>query len=143
VWVQEFTKRGKPHYHVLLWLPYGVSLPKPDKRGWWPHGMTKIEWTRNAIGYIAKYASKADSLCKPARGARMHGSGGLDGAALLEARWWKLPGWLRPQVSIAERCLRRVGGGFYSSITGEIFTSPWEIYFKGGRIFIREKQVVQ
>ena len=33
VWVLELTKRGRPHYHVLFWLPKGVSMPKADKQG--------------------------------------------------------------------------------------------------------------
>lgn len=141
VWVQEFTKRGKPHYHLLVWLPLGLTLPKPDKRGWWPYGMTKIEWARNAIGYIAKYASKADSLHRPERGARMHGNGGLTGDALLEARWWKLPQWAREVVKPSDGCKRNPceGGGILNPETGEILISPWQAEFHGGRVYIWRK----
>ena len=141
VWVQEFTKRGKPHYHLLVWLPLGLTLPKPDKRGWWPCGMTKIEWARNAIGYIAKYASKGDSLHRPAPGARMHGNGGLTGAALLEQRWWKLPGWARDLVKPSDACKRnpQEGGGILNPETGEILTSPWQVVFHGGHVFIHRR----
>lgn len=145
VWVQEFTKRGRPHYHMLLWLPLGLTLPKPDKRGWWPWGMTKIEWAKNAIGYIAKYASKGDSLAKPAKGARMHGNGGITGDALLEQRWWKLPGWMRCQVSVTDRVRRAAtgtGGGFVHPETGEVYRSPWEVFFKGGQVYIVPRQTV-
>ena len=140
VWVQEFTKKGRPHYHMLLWLPLGITLPKPDKRGWWPCGMTKIEWARNAIGYIAKYASKGDSLALPAKGARMHGNGGLTGEALLEQRWWKLPTWLRSDVQPSDRVRRAAtgsGGGFLHPASGEVYRSPWEVIFNGGSVFIR------
>lgn len=140
VWVQEFTKKGRPHYHLLLWLPLGITLPKPDKRGWWPYGMTKIEWARNAIGYIAKYASKADSLFPPARGARMHGNGGVTGEELLEQRWWKLPGWLRKLADVQDRVRRAVprsGGGYVNPSTGEVFRSPYIVFFKGGYVFLR------
>ena len=140
VWVQEFTKKGRPHYHLLLWLPLGITLPKPDKRGWWPWGMTKIEWARNAVGYIAKYASKADSLHLPAKGARMHGNGGLTDDALLEQRWWKLPTWLRDDVSPSDRVRRakpRTGGGFIHPGTGEAYRSPWIVLFIGGSVYIR------
>jgi hypothetical protein len=136
VWVQEFTKKGRPHYHLLLWLPLGITLPKPDKQGWWPWGMTKIEWARNAVGYIAKYASKGDSLHRPAEGARMHGNGGLTGDALNEARWWKLPGWARDEVQPSDCCKRRKGGGLFIPETGEILTSPWEVRFIGGKVYI-------
>lgn len=139
VWVQEYTKKGRPHYHLLIWLPRGVTLPKPDKRGWWPWGMTKIEWAKNAIGYIAKYASKGDSLHQPESGARMHGNGGLTGAALLEARWWKLPRWARLQVLPADRCRRRVGGGLLIPETGEILQSPWVVLFDHGFIWLTRR----
>lgn len=138
-WVQEFTKKGRPHYHLLLWLPLGMTLPKPDKRGWWPFGMTKIEWARNAVGYIAKYASKADSLHLPAKGARMHGNGGLTGEALLEQRWWKLPKWAREIVQPEDKTKRRKGGGLLVPASGQILISPWEVIFKGGQVYIREK----
>lgn len=142
VWVQEFTKKGRPHYHMLLWLPLGLTLPKPDKRGWWACGMTKIEWARNAVGYIAKYASKGDALAQPAKGARMHGSGGLTDEALLEQRWWKLPGWLRGDVEPSDRVRRAVpgsGGGFVHPDSGEVYRSPWEVFFKGGYVFIQRR----
>lgn len=145
VWVQEFTKKGRPHYHMLLWLPLGITLPKPDKRGWWPCGMTKIEWARNAIGYIAKYASKGDSLAQPAKGARMHGGGGLTDEALLEQRWWKLPSWLRDDVGPSDRVRRaapRSGGGFVHPDSGEVFKSPWVVFFAGGSVFIRLREGV-
>lgn len=136
VWVLEHTKKGRPHYHLLLWLPLGITLPKPDKRGWWPYGMTKIEWAKNAIGYIAKYASKADSLHKPEKGARMHGNGGLTGKALLEQRWWKLPKWVRDTVTPDDCCRRIKGLGLVVGTTGEILQTPWRVRFKDGRVFI-------
>lgn len=145
VWVQEFTKKGRPHYHILLWLPLGITLPKPDKRGWWACGMTKIEWARNAVGYIAKYASKGDALAQPAKGARMCGDGGLKGDALAEQRWWKLPGWLRSSVKPSDGVKRASpgsGGGYVHPDTGECYASPWVVFFKGGSVFIERRKTV-
>jgi len=146
VWVQEFCKKdARPHYHMLVWLPLGVTLPYPDKRGWWPQGLTRREWARNAVGYIAKYASKGDSLAQPAKGARMHGNGGLTGEALFEQRWWKLPTWLRGRVEPSDRVRRAPtgsGGGFVHPETGEVYRSPWELFFKGGWVWIRMREVV-
>ena len=136
VWVMEFTKKGRPHYHLLVWLPFGFKLPKADRRGWWPYGMTKSEWARNAIGYIAKYASKGDSLHQPEEGARMHGNGGLTGDALLEARWWKLPAWVREQVTPGDCARRLEGGGILIPATGEILATPWRVSFMGGKVYI-------
>lgn len=146
VWVQEFCKKdARPHYHMLVWLPLGITLPKPDKQGWWREGLTRIEWARNAVGYIAKYASKGDSLAQPAKGARMHGNGGLTDEALVEQRWWKLPGWLRHDVKPSDRVRRaapHTGGGFVHPETGEVYRSPWEVFFRGGSVYIERKQVV-
>ncbi len=142
IWVQEHTKRGMPHYHVLIWLPLGLSLPKPDKRGWWPHGMTKIEWARNAVGYIAKYASKADSLHPFATGARIYGVGGLTGSALIKWRWWRLPGWLRDIAASTDLFVRHVGGGFVSRVSGEIIFSPFIVFFKNGYLFLLPRSAV-
>ncbi|EIT4971290.1 hypothetical protein L2H77_005335, partial [Escherichia coli] len=78
VWVLELTKKGRPHYHVLFWLPKGVSMPKADKQGWWKHGMTKSEWARSPVGYLCKYTSKGldfDSWGKLPRGGRLYGHG--------------------------------------------------------------------
>ena len=143
VWVQEFTKKGRPHYHILVWLPHGFQIPKLDKRGWWPWGMTKMEWARNAVGYIAKYASKGDSLHQPAKGARMHGNGGLTGGALIEQRWWKLPAWLRDDVEPSDGVRRApvgTGGGFVNPSSGEVYRSPWIVFFKGGYVFIVKRE---
>jgi hypothetical protein len=139
VWVMEYTKKGRPHYHMLVWLPRGMTMPKPDKQGWWPWGMTKIEWAKNAVGYIAKYASKGDSLHQPERGARMHGSGGLTGDSLLEQRWWKLPTWARQSVTPSDRCRRHKGGGLLIPESGEVLESPWEVIFHHGAVYIVPK----
>lgn len=71
-WVIELTRRGRPHYHVLFWLPVGIKLPKPDASGQWSKGLTRIELARRPVGYLVKYATKgnlADSMLP--RGARL------------------------------------------------------------------------
>ena len=78
VWVAESQKRGALHYHLLLWLPRRLRLPMLDRRGWWKHGMTKVERARNPVGYLVKYASKG-TVCGIAslrKGARLYGYGG-------------------------------------------------------------------
>lgn len=137
VWVMELHKDGRPHYHLLVWLPKGLTLPKPDKQGWWPHGHTNIQYARNPVGYIAKYASKGEhSGFKFPDGARIHGSGGLTGDSLLEARWWKLPEWAREKVIPADACRRNKGGGLLIPDTGEILETPWRVIFEGGQVYI-------
>ena len=131
VWVLENTKAGKPHYHLLVWLPRGVSLPKPDKRGWWAHGWTRIEWARNPVGYLAKYASKGasdDEITSPfPKGARLHGSGGLTQRARIERAWLMAPSWVKEAVSAEDRPVRAPGGGWASKVTGTWLPSPWRL----------------
>lgn len=123
-WVMELTKAGRPHYHVLLFVPRGVMLPKPDKRGWWRQGFTKIERARNAVGYLAKYASKGPGAVAMPRGARLHGGGGLGAQSRLERAWWMLPKWVRDVMSQDDRA-QKVPGGWLSRATGELLASPW------------------
>ncbi|HPE81497.1 MAG TPA: hypothetical protein PKZ35_16000 [Gammaproteobacteria bacterium] len=129
VWVLETTKVGKPHYHVLFWLPRGVTLPKPDKRGWWPWGSTRIEWVRQAVGYLAKYASKGSDHPFPP-GARLHGNGGLSAEARAERTWWLAPGWVREVFTVVNRPARAPGGGWVSRETGDWIPSPWRLVDK-------------
>ncbi len=127
VWVSELTKKGVPHYHVVLWLPRGITLPKPDKRGWWPHGHSKIEFARKPVGYIAKYASKGSDSADHGfpRGCRTHGRGGL-GAAIHSLRYRLLPRWIKDQVTPCDQ-FKRQCGGFLSKISGVFYPSPWRL----------------
>jgi hypothetical protein len=138
-WVLELTKRGRPHYHVLVWLPKGRSLPKPDKQGWWEHGLTRIEWARNAIGYLAKYASKGDDydLTTLPKGARLSGVGGLSKESRTELRWWKLPQWVREVFN--EICdVGREQGGYRNRSTGDFLASRYRVVFIGGALLLCE-----
>lgn len=137
-WVLELTQRGRPHYHVLIWLPKGRTLPKPDKQGWWKYGLTRIEWARNAVGYLAKYASKGfDDMRQIPFGARLSGFGGLNKQSRIELRWWKLPGWLRKTWDeICDVTRPKKGGGYVRRDTGEFLASPWAVYWHGGTLVL-------
>lgn len=134
LWVGELTKRLVPHYHILIWIPRGIFLPKADTRGWWPHGMTQIVKARNAVGYLAKYASKfcpatADAYPK---GFRTHGCGGLNPESKRELRWWKAPTEAREALGpLAD--IRKALGGYVDKLTGEFWPSPWRVIFDKGR----------
>lgn len=137
-WVMELTKAGRPHYHVMFWLPKGLSLPKPDKRGWWSHGSTRVERARSAVGYMAKYCSKGDQSSSFPEGARIHGAGGLEPAARNERSWWLCPAWVRerwPDPAYRPRVC--TGGGWHSLETGEWEPSPYIVSFKSGSLFIQ------
>ena len=108
-------------------MPRGLTLPKPDKRGWWPYGSTRIEWTRNAVGYIAKYASK-EVVGKLPKGSRICGTGGLSKSSRLQKSWWLCPSYIRklwPEPEMKPR--RAIGGGWLSKLTGEWIPSQYAI----------------
>jgi hypothetical protein len=112
VWVAELQQRGAVHYHILIWLPKRLSLPKPDKQGWWPHGFTGRAIARNAVGYLAKYASKIESKTGAfPDGCRIHGAGGLELPRRREKRWWMLPRDVRELTNPIDD-MRRMRGGY-------------------------------
>ncbi len=137
LWCLELTKALVPHYHVLIWLPLGYQLPKPDKRGWWKHGWTNIERARRAVGYMAKYASKFSAeVCHALpKGFRTHAVGGLDNESRRVLRWWKSP--LDAREALGETAdIRKVKGGYLDRTTGEVWSSPWRVFLTGdGRLF--------
>jgi len=141
VWVLELTARGRPHYHLLVWLPTGRTLPKPDKRGWWPHGKTRIEWAIKPVGYIAKYASKGIDFEQAQlipKGARLCGTGGLSPQSRIQLRWWKSPVWVR-EIFSSVCDVRRIVGGFVNLETGQFIKSPWRVLFLMGTLFLLKK----
>lgn len=135
VWVFELTKRGRPHYHVLIWMPKGMTMPKADKRGWWPHGLTRTEWARNAVGYLAKYASKGTDDVLP-KGVRLYGVGGLSQKSRLFRAWWNLPVSVRRWGFPADLWRRALGGGWVCRTTGEWRPSQWKVLIVMGRVFV-------
>ena len=135
VWVLELTKKGRPHYHVMFWHPKKLSMPKADKRGWWPHGMTNTQKARNAVGYLAKYASKGGDFHLLPRGGRIYGIGGHSAGARVERAWWNLPVGVRRWGFPADRWRRAPGGGWVCRASGEWRASLWSVLLHGGRVF--------
>jgi hypothetical protein len=129
IWVLELTRRNRPHYHLLVWVPrsrlVGRVMPKPDYLGWWPHGMTNRQWSHSPVGYLVKYASKFDPLSKPPHGARLHGVRGLTGTFLRAHRLHMLPSWIKektgPQV-LSKRL--QASDGHWLTDQGELVRSP-------------------
>ena len=149
VWVAEiqekrFNRGGSllgecVHYHLLVWVPARLTPPKPDKQGWWQHGMTQRILVNKPISYMLKYASKGGAISFPP-GLRLHGCGGLSDSARSERTWWLLPKWVRSLWSIAD-CPRRVaGGGFVLRSTGEWWPSIWRVVVNAGNVMIELKE---
>lgn len=119
VWVLELTKKGTPHYHMLLWLPKGITPPMPDKQGWWKHGMSNATWLKKPSRYIAKYFSKSaskDGLYAFPKGARLFGCRNLTGKAKQVKHWHTLPYWLRKITDVGDKCKKLFGGWWYNTV---------------------------
>jgi hypothetical protein len=127
VWVAENQKRGVIHYHVLYWMPRGVTMPKADKQGWWPHGSTRTEKAVAPISYVMKYASKLDSKEGFPAGARTYGVGGLVENERGARRWFNYPSFIKSRASVSDRWLRVRGGGWAEVSTGELWPSEWAV----------------
>lgn len=100
VWTVELQGNGKPHYHIIIWMPKGLTPPLPDRQGWWPHGMSNAKFTYSAVGYVAKYASKSEGKSGhhlPKR-ARLWGHGGLKLSERAPIAYAVAPRWLKNVV---------------------------------------------
>ena len=131
VWVLELTKRGRPHYHVLFWLPRGISMPKADKQGWWRHGMTNTVPARSPVGYLCKYTSKGidfDSWGKLPRGGRLYGNGGFTPSMRITRVWRLAPSWVRELIDEMDG-VRKVGCYWVNRASGMGIRSPFVFDF--------------
>lgn len=121
VLVAELQQRGAVHYHFVTWFPKGITFPKPDKQGWWPHGMTQWQWARRPIGYLVKYSTKVDTKHRFPRGCRISGTCGLDRSQRMERRWWRLPVFVRRKwPDWRDDVIRAKGGEFLARAIGEV-----------------------
>lgn len=125
VWTLELTRKGRPHYHVVLFLPRGVTPPLPDKQGWWSKGCTNAQWARSPVGYISKYASKGTNGELPS-GARLWGCSALGAAGRCRLLWHLAPFWLRRLIPHDEG-VKRLKSWWVNATTGWSYLSPWVI----------------
>lgn len=132
VWVAEVQRRGAIHYHVALWLPPGVVIPKPDAAGWWTKGSTKVEAARAVVPYLMKYLSKGGNAPSLPDGARCHGCGGLEHSLRRAKRWLGLPGFVRARSDIGDDWRRARGGG-WADPEGFVVPSEWRRAWLGDR----------
>lgn len=139
VWVAELQKRGVLHYHAVFFLPAGVSMPRADKRGWWPHGMTNTLKATAPVAYLMKYASKVESKTIGGfpRGARIYGIGGLDAPGAAFKRWVLWPAYVQGNASVNDRFKPAAGGGYLNDSTGEFLASEFAPTGGGFSCFIR------
>lgn len=109
VWVMELTEIGRPHYHIVAWFPRGIKPPLPDKQGWWRHGMTQAKFATSPVGYIAKYASKAETKSGThlPKGGRLWGYGGLRMDERAPVAYALAPRWLKGLVHHESQVVKR------------------------------------
>jgi len=111
VWVAELQRRGAVHYHLAFKLPKAYTLPKPDRQGWWKHGLSSVEAVRKSVrNYLSKYLSKQSERSEFPRGLRLCGMGGLPSDARAWARWQGRPSYVREECEPSDMP-RRVRGG--------------------------------
>lgn len=97
VWKLEFTRVGRPHFHLLLIPPPHVKafIPKERLDEMWGNGFTWIDdvWYRRIHAYIIKYAVKGqapyDGGWRQAQDQGVEG-GSLDSSCISENG---RPGW--------------------------------------------------
>ena len=129
VWVAETQERGAIHYHCIFWLAKGITMPKADKQGWWPHGMTNTLRATSPVAYLMSYAKKIKSKKGLPHGARIYGVGGLELASRHIRRWVNWPSFVQARASVTDSFSRQVGGGWVNRNSGEWFPSEYAIAF--------------
>lgn len=97
--------------------------------------MTRIEWVKRPVAYLAKYLSKEDTNAFP-KGCRIMGCGGLNESSRSERTWWLMPTWVKDIATIDDKPRRATGGGIVLKSSGEIVPSPWTVKITPMGIYI-------
>jgi hypothetical protein len=137
--------RGAVHYHLMVWLPQGVSAPFFDcvqrvgartRSVIWPHGMSERDIARTSVGYLMKYASKGnrEGYAFP-KGLRVFGIGGLDELGKSVRSWLGLPEWCKRLYGCGQ--VVRKAGRLVVRDSGEVLESPWLREQGSGGLFLR------
>ena len=127
------------HYHLLVWLPHGVQMPKWDvpcgrRKAFWPHGMTNTQIAKAGVGYLMKYVSKMGEFSDFPKGLRLSGKGGLNGASRSVCAWINLPEWVKRSFGVGD--VIRKSGRLMVQATGEILKSPYQVSLLPGAIIV-------
>lgn len=130
----ERTGEAVVHYHLLAWLPVGVSMPhwdKPTRKHggsrppFWTHGMTNTEIAFSGVGYLMKYLSKLGELTIFPKGLRLYGIGGLTDQGRSVRRWYNLPEWVKLSGGVGD--VVKVGNAFVKVETGEVIPPAYSV----------------
>lgn len=135
--VAELTNRGRVHYHLVIWLPAGVSMPHWDRdqtnrARFWNYGSTKSEKLRSNVGYLMKYLSKMGEFHEFPKGLRAYGVSGLSVAARRVRSWYGMPEWVKRTYGVGE--VKRMAGGLVDLATGELLPAMFSARLEAGQI---------
>jgi len=140
----ERTGDAVVHYHLLAWLPVGVSMPfwdKPTRKmngfrvEFWPHGMANTEKAFSGVGYLMKYLSKLGELTIFPKGLRLYGIGGLTLQGRSVRTWYNLPEWVKRTCGVGD--VKKVGNAFVMRDTGEILDPVYSVVKTGFGLLLK------
>lgn len=134
-WVAELQTRGAVHYHMLVWLPVGCTMPKWDKwhklasgvtrPPFWPYGMSNTQTSTAGVGYLMKYLSKLGELTRFPKGLRLYGIGGLTEQARSVRSWLNLPEWVKAAHGVGDVVRKKIG--LLVKATGELLEPAFSV----------------
>lgn len=138
--VAELTNRGRVHYHLVIWLPAGVSMPHWDRdqtnrARFWQYGSTKSEKLRSHLGYLMKYLSKMGEFHEFPKGLRAYGVSGLSSAARTVRSWYGMPEWVKRSYGVGE--VKRMAGRLVDLATGELLPAMFAAKLEGGQLTLK------
>lgn len=137
VWVAEMQERGAVHYHYALWVPRHLTVPMPDKQGWWTHGLTNVQYVKKSIyKYLSKYMTKPDDAARP-KGLRSYGFVGLDEKNKNFLRVWSCPEWLKRYI-FEHAVIKKIGRYWLDLTEKKMYLGPFRCYGKCGENLILE-----
>jgi hypothetical protein len=144
-WVCELQGNGTPHYHLVVWLPHGVRMPKWDKAkgqrsAFWVHGMTETAKLKSNVGYLMKYLSKMGEFHRFPKGLRLNGNGGLDECGRSIRQWHNLPDWAKRSYGVGE--CARAKKGIVDLDTGEVLPPAFRCRYHEGALEVTPLRVL-
>lgn len=124
IWTaQNNPSRPGIHYHGVIWVPNGCYPPKPDMKGWWPHGWTNVQKAYNPAGYIARYIINDKTELKlPNRARRFH----ISVKSVLCLDFLKCPGWMCYFSRYGDVIRKIDGHGWVNFRTMLSYDSPYD-----------------
>ena len=118
VWVAELRAR-RVHYHAVLWLPRGLTLPKPDNKDGGPMDQPESNGPGSPLAILRSTPPNSTqrlALASPwSPSPRARRSRGIGRSV---SQWFNLPQWAREVCDLAGRAVRVKGCGLVNGIRG-------------------------